>query len=303
MLRALKFGKPKNPGFGLSANFYLSVLSSRPVMPSLVEIVNPNGEGGAVSGLGAPLASASDKEALTKPLERGAYALATKDRKTVIKMLVLSKEEASFDPEPFARSDLAMEVSSELLARVRATWTLAQLTFESHDPMVYPALDFLLEVAKRLADQTDGVVADPICRRYLLPEEVIRVPRMDPRVDSREHLTINFRARPDGQHVYTLGMQKFGLPELEILGLGIEDAVRAARFLLTLAQTVLLGDLIRSGDRFGAPSMPFEARHGGFDNALWEGLSVYELLPPTAITSSEALIAWDVEAQRLGPSF
>ena len=34
-MRPWQFGKPKTPGFGLSNRFYLSVLSSRSVMPAL----------------------------------------------------------------------------------------------------------------------------------------------------------------------------------------------------------------------------------------------------------------------------
>ncbi len=297
-MRPWQFSKPKTPGFGLDSSFYLSVLSSRAVMPTLTQLIEPSGANGAVVGFGAPLAAGAGKESLNRPLERGAYALATKDRKTVLKMLVLSKEEAGFDPEAFVRSNLAAGVSEETLVRIRATWTLAQLTFESHDPMVYPALEFLLQFARRAADQADGVISDPIARRYLLPEQVMQIQRLDPRIDAREHVSVNMRLRKDGNHAYTLGMQKFGLPEFEIVGLHESDGPGALHFLIALSQSVLLGELVKSGDRFGAPSMAFEAREGGFDKGLWDGVEVLELLPPTAVTPSEALTAWQVEAAR-----
>jgi hypothetical protein len=291
-----KFGKPKTPGFGLASSFYLSVLSSRSVMPTLTQIIEPHGANGALEGFGAPLAQGVGRESLAQPLARGAYALASKDRKTVFKMLVLSKEEAGFDPEVFARSALASTVSEEAVVRIRATWTLAQFTIESHDPMVYPSLDFLLGIVQRLGELGDGVVSDPIAKRYLLPEQVFQNPRLDPLVDAREHISINMRQRPDGNHAYTLGMQKFGLPEFEIIGLLDSDAPSTSQFLIALCQSVLLGDPAQSGDRFGAPSMSFEARVGGFDRALWEGIDVLELLPPTTFTASEALAAWQAAA-------
>lgn len=117
-MKAFQFSKPKNPGFGISRDFYLSVLSSRATLPTMLEILNPAGAAGAVEGFGAPLMEGADKAALSRPLERGVYVLASKDRKTVLRMRVLSKEEAGFDPSAFVRSSLAIGASPELLSRM-----------------------------------------------------------------------------------------------------------------------------------------------------------------------------------------
>jgi hypothetical protein len=263
--------------------YYLSVLLARADLPSIYQVVNPKQEEGAVEGFGVPL-SGEDKSALKQPLTRGYYAVASKDRKTVMKLTVVPKEEAGFDPESFARSALAQTVEPEVVSRVRATWNLAQLTFESHDPMVYAALDFQLAVAQRLALLSDGVVADPIAQRYLLPEQVFHE-RTDPRIDSRDHVAIGFRDRKEGIEAYTLGMQKFVLPELQITSLLPEEREAAARFLLVACQSELLGNVIEPGDRVG----PFLASEGGFDKSMWEGIPVLELLPPTSETAGEAL--------------
>ena len=261
-------------------------------MPTIHDIVNPEGDGGAAVGMCAPTTGQPDKSRLTSPLTRGPYALASKDRKTVLKMLVMSKEEAGYDPDAFALSSFASDADPELVARLRATWTLAQFTFESHDPMVYPALDFLLGVCSRLASLSDGVVADPVAQRYLLPHEVFHLDRADPRVDARDHVAIQVQTRPDGIHAFTLGMQKFALPEFEITGLLESETHLAGRFLLLVAQSTLLGNLPDNGSRYGSNRLPFEARDGGFDRGLWEGISVLELLPPTKATAGEALAAW-----------
>jgi hypothetical protein len=242
--------------------------------------------------LGVPLEGSGEKPELLKPMHRGSYVIASKDRKTVLKMIVMSKQEANYDPEDFINSPLAVGRENELLVRIRATWTIAQLVFESHDPMVYPALDFFLGVAMRMATLSDGVVADSICMRYLLPEKVIMQDRADIKVDAREHIEVKFELRSDGLHAYTLGMQKFALPEYEILNMFEQDQANAERFLMTLCQTVLLGDLTKMGDQFGAPQALFEARDGGFDSKLWQGIPVFELLPPTTRTPGEALQAW-----------
>jgi hypothetical protein len=291
-MRPWQFSKPKNPGFGISRSFYLSVLSSSSVMPSIREIINPAGDGGAATGMCAPLTGGSEKARLSEPLSRGPYAIATKDRKTVLKMLVLSKEEAGYDPEAFALSQMAADTDPELLARLRGTWTLSQFTFESHDPMVYPAMDFLLGVCARLADLSQGVVADPISQRYLLPNQVFHRDRIDPRIDARDHVSVASRDRPDGFHSFTLGLQKFALPEFEITGLLENETDLAERFLMLVCQNTLAGDLPDQGSRYGAQDLPFEARPGGFDAGMWEGIAVLELLPPTRSTAGEALNAW-----------
>lgn len=296
-MRPWQFGKPKTPGFGISSDYYLSVLCSRAVLPSIVEIVNPEGIGGAVVGLGAPLSGGGgDKSILQRPLERGAYVVASKDRKTVIQVLVVSKEEAGFEPEIFAQSQYAVGMSPELLARLKGTWNLAQLKFESHDPMVYSALDMFLALAVRIADLSEGVIGDALCRRYMLPADAIHRDRMDPRIDARDHVVVQFKSRPDGIQAYTLGMHKFSLHEYEILNLFEEDQVMASAFLIALAQRVLIGDVTKEGDRFGSLTMPFEARIGGFDRSMWEDTPVFELLPPTAHTPGEVMRAWAHEA-------
>lgn len=291
-MRPWQFSRPKGPGFGISRNYYLSVLLSRAVLPPILEIINPKGEGGAAEGFGAPLVSGSDKAALQRPMERGAYAVATRDRKTVLKMLLMGRDEAGYDPEAFARSPLAEGADPELLARMRGAWTLAQFNFESHDPDVYPSLDFLLGITMRLGLLGEGVVADPISRRYRLPQEVFARDRVDPRVDARDHVAIHFLTTGETLHAFTLGMQKFTLPEYEIPGVAEEDEELAGRFLVAVNQRVLLGDLTQNGERFGAPKLAFEAREGGFNQGMWRGTPVFELIPPTGRSVGECLRAW-----------
>lgn len=255
-------------------------------------IVNPKGENGALIGFGVPVTQASDKELLTSPMSRGAYALATLDRRTVLKMMVLPRDEAGFEPEIVAQSALALGLGGELMARLRGTWTLAQLTFESHDAMVYPALDFLQNVAMRVAELSEGVIADPVSQRYFLPTELTHLPRADPKIDARDHVSVHFRTEPSGERAYTLGLQKFAQSELEISSLLSTDRSIAEAFLLVLAQTVLVGKLLKPGQSVGSEGQPFEVQTGGLDRALWEGISVLELLPPTRSSATEALAAW-----------
>ncbi len=285
MRKFWKFAKPLGPGFGISKNFYLSVLAGSPALPPITAIINPKGANGAIEGFGVPLVDGKDKAILDSPMLRGTYALASKDQKTVVRLMVMSAEEAGFSPDAIAKSPAAAKITQELLTRLRSTWHLLQLNFESHDPDVYPALDFILGIATRLGEATQAVIADPVSERYLMPGELIMRPRTDPNVDAREHVFIH--RRPDGQkwHVFTKGLIKFLQPEIEILGIEESDIEEAARFLMSASQGVLLGYLIQSGSEVG----PFEARLGNLTSATSTVVPVMELLPPTGKSVSELL--------------
>lgn len=285
--RIFKFAKPKNPGYGIAGNFYLSVLSGHAQMPTALQIANPNGDGGAAEGFLAPLMPGTSKEDLARPLVRGVYALATKDRKTVLKMRVLSKEEAMFDPEAIARSSMASLIDPEALARIRATWTLIQLTFETHDALVTPALAFLYQTVRRMSELTEGVVADPIAQRYMLPNELPK-PSPDGLPLAPDHVSIRYLDRDGVRTAFTLGLQKFALPEWELRDLAPTDDRAASIVLLSVAQALLNGDKIAIGDRAGT----FDVAPGGLDRGLWEGILVQELIPPREKSVSDCLAEW-----------
>lgn len=299
-MRAWQFSKPKNPGFGISKLYYLSVLASKAVLPTPREIANPKGDGGALTGFCVPLQSTTEKQMLDQPLQRGAYTLASRDQKTVLRLVVISKEEAGFDPEAFAQSSFALGVSQEAVARIRGTWNMMQVVIESHDAMVYPALDFMLAGVARLADLSDGVVGDSISERYLMPEQVFSRRRtiQSLPVYAEEHVDVKFRLKPEGMQAHTLGMQKFAMPELEINGLQEGEERPATTGLLWLAQQQLLGTKVQEGYQVGAPNLMFEIREGGFDRGQWEGTPVWELLPPTAVQAGDALRAWSEEIEQ-----
>ena len=280
-----KFAKPLGPGFGISKTFYLSVLAGSPALPPITAIVNPKGSNGALEGFGVPLVAGKDKAILDSPMLRGAYALASKDQKTVVRLMVMSAEEAGFSPDAIASSPAAALLSPELLISLRSTWHLLQLNFESHDPDVYPALDFLLGIAFRLGEATEAIIADPVAERYLRPSELIMRPRTDPKIDAREHVFIHRRADGAQWHIFTKGLAKFNQPELELHAVETRDQDEAARFLMSASQGVLEGFLVQNGSEVG----PFEARLGGLENALSSKVPVMELLPPTGKSVSEML--------------
>jgi hypothetical protein len=281
----LRFSKPKGPGFGISGGFYLSVLATHARLPSMQEVINPKGEGGALMGYGVPMAATATKDSLDQPLVRGAYGMLSKDRKTAFQMLVLNREESGFDPEAVARHSQSLGLEGEVVARIRATWSVLQFRITAHDPDVYPSLDFILALCLRLGTLCEGVIADPLSERYLLPHQLFRAPRVNPLVDAREHVNVLARGSAAGVHSYTRGMQKFAQPEFELQGLEPGSEVAAERLLIGLAQSVLEGRKIDVGARVGK----FELAHGGLDRGLWEGLACLELVPSRGLTVAQAL--------------
>ena len=289
---AIRFKRPKGPGITINKGYYLSVLAAKAQLPAITEVVTPKGEGLTVAGMGVPLAEGTTKEDLGAPMGRGTYAIASVDKKTVLKVIVLPKEDVGFDPSAFARTEAASKWPAELRNRIEATWMLLQVTFESYDPRVYPALDFFLSVAKRLAELTDGTVADPMSQVYRLPEEMVSSrPEAEP-VAAADHVQIKARPHQDAWHVYTLGLSKFDRPEVEVYEITDDAKTAAERFMLGLAQAVLTGKTLEPGAQVGADDSPLKVASGGLDRALWEGVPCLELLADKDGRQSDSVLAW-----------
>ncbi|MBV6459548.1 MAG: hypothetical protein HONBIEJF_02696 [Fimbriimonadaceae bacterium] len=280
------FGRPKNPGFGIDRCYYMLVYSTHPVLPPIVALVNPKGDGGAVPGFGVPLDKGRDKEELGRPMTRGNYAVSSLDQKTVLRMMVMPKEETGADPTRILDSPLSANWDEEVVNRIRATWNILQFTFESHDAMVYPALDFLQSILIRAASLTDGIIADPLMHACYLSEQALASDRIRP-VDAREHVGVH-AAVPT---MTTAGLVKFGSPEFRMTGLTQEDLETASIFLLSVAQGYLGGAKFQIGDLLGSPSAPLIIT----EVPAVVGIPVmpqFELLPKNHETIQQCLAAW-----------
>ena len=273
-----KFGKPNTPGYEISKDYYLSVLAATSTLPACRQVMTPKGGGGAVPGMLAPLGSAS-KEELETPMKRGIYAMASSDQKTVLKLMVMPRDEAGFDPEPFLRSALGRAAPDEIRNRIAATWHVMQLTFEAFHQEIFPALEFFLLTARRLAELTDGIVADPICMRYLLPSEVLMAPRRQEDFDVREHIST-----VQDSTTHTRGLVKFNLPELSLAS----QSTVAEAFLVNVTESIFRGNVLSAGSQVG----PFLVRQGGLGMAQWDGVPVFDLMPAGNQSIDEALKIW-----------
>ncbi|HLO99278.1 MAG TPA: hypothetical protein VK171_11835 [Fimbriimonas sp.] len=271
-----KFAKPTGPGFGINKNFYLTVLSTHPGLPAIANIANPKGQGGAVEAFGVPLVQGNDKRLLEQPMQRGKYAIASKDRKTVINLTVAAPQDAGFSGQAIASSLDPRFHAPALIERLQRTTMMLQFRFESHDPDVYPALDLLLTLVKKCGTMTDAVVADPLSERYLLPDQVFLNPRLDPLVDCREHIFVH---EANGR-IYTKGMSKILQSDFLVENCPDSSKQVAGGFLVTLAQAVFMGHPVTRGQKIGgftliefAPNvLKLEPEGGSLEQALQRGI-------------------------------
>lgn len=288
----LSFGKPKTPGYGISKDCFLTALAARAQLPNPSQVVAPEPQGGALPGFIAPLEGEKNKEVLEKPIERGAWVVASLDRRTVLKLRVLPKEEAGFDPTPFVRSDFGQLFPVELRNRVAATWMVMQLSFEAHDPMVVGSIRFLNRVAARLAELTEGVVTDPLAMNYLLPDDPMFRVNAD-RLKPEEVISVRNRTESDGYAVFSAGLKKLAVAELEITKVGPSNVDAATRLIVAAAHRILDQGPLTAGDVLSAGGAEFEVCAGGFNKAQWEGVPCLELMPVKGTDVNDALLQMD----------
>lgn len=273
------------------------MLAATAVLPSINDLVDPSGEGGRVPGMAVPLASGATKEDLDRPLQRGVYAVSSPDQKTVLKLRVFSKEEARFSPESVLDSVLGANLDLDSRERIRATWTILQLTYESYDPDLYPALRFLLEVASKLATLSEGLIADPLSRIY---RKASSVP--SPAQPGMEFNVLDFVATEktfehDTWTVRTAGLVKFDQPEIQISQVP-EAFVRAAESLMmSVSSGIMRGKTLSVGDKLisetGWIVAGSASELGPIAKELGIGSRMYELLPAGSKTVSESLAEWN----------
>lgn len=284
-MEALRFTKPKGLPLEVSKQAYLAVLAARQPLPTLLDVVAPRGEGGAVTGFGVPVSQGAAPP--DRPLERGEYGIASPERKSVLRLRVLSKEEAGFVPSHSTIAQIEGQFGEEVARRVAAAWSLLQLTWESYDPDVYAALDFWLALAHRLAELTDGVVSDPVAQSYRLPGDRCGRPA-GTSVWAAEHVRIHV----SGGKVHTMGLRKFVRPELEATSVPTGGASAVGPLLMGVAQACLEGARLSPGDALQAGNGTVRIADGGLDRGYWQGQAVLEVLPDKPADWPQFVSAW-----------
>src|SRR6185436_21006815 len=108
-------------------------------------------------------------------------------------------------------------------------------------------------LAKCVCEEGAAVVVDVYAARAHLGSEVAQL-APDRAFDLMHEVTLFFDEQPDGTlAAWSLGLRKFGRPDLVLLGVAPDAATEAALVLRDLAATLADGERIEPGDQVAAP--------------------------------------------------
>jgi hypothetical protein len=190
---------------------------------------------------------------------------------------------------PFAdliATDLGPEAAAAALAAEHAYVIEAR----ADDPDDLGHLQAVWALAKCVCEEGAVVVVDIHAARAHLGSDVAAL-APDRSLDIMHEVTLFFDEQPDGRlAAWSLGLRKFGRPDLVLLGVPPEAATEAALVLRDVAATLADGERIEPGDQVGAPDGRVLTA-SRFDPAIAPGVAVDGpalLLGPVAPAMPEA---------------
>lgn len=210
----------------------MTVFSTHSTLPPLIDLIHPRRMNHVVVGMGAPMVGQADPETLAEPMKPGPYALVTMNRKTVLKTLVMPIDECNIDLNAIAAEQSALGIDSEAMTRLKAAWFVTQFSFESFDPQIFASIRFLYRLTDRLAELTEGVIADPLAQRYVRPSFLYRESYDEDPLHPLEMISIAELPGDQGPRLRTFGMAKFDHHDFA-LELPHADHIKDGHFLLT----------------------------------------------------------------------
>jgi len=159
---------------------------------------------------------------------------------------------------PFAdliAADLGPEHASAALAAEHAYVIEAQLD----DPDDLGHVQAAWALAKCLCEEGAAMVIDVYAARAHLGSEVAALAAERP-FDVMHEVTLFFDETDDGTiAAWSLGLRKFGRPDIVLLGLSPDTATDAALMMRDIAATLASGERIEPGDTIDGPSRSFTA--------------------------------------------
>lgn len=158
-------------------------------------------------------------------------------------------------------NDLGPSAAASALAAEHAYVIEARLD----DPDDLGHIQAVWALAKCVCEEGAAVVIDVHAARAHLGSEVAQL-AADRGFDVMREVTLFFDEQADGTlAAWSLGLRKFGRPDLVLLGVAPDDATEAALILRDIAATLADGERIEPGDQVAAPggrtltAMRFEA--------------------------------------------
>jgi hypothetical protein len=174
----------------------------------------------------------------------GSIALATRDRAEDPQWFVESVV------APFAdliASDLGVEAATTALASEYAYVIEGRVD----DPDDLGHVQAAWAIAKCICEEGATVIIDVYAARAHLGTEVAALDP-DREFDVMHEVTLFFDEQPDGKmSAWSLGLRKFGRPDLVFIDLDPEKATEAALFLRDVAGAMAAGERVEPGDTVG----------------------------------------------------
>ena len=174
--------------------------------------------------------------------------------------IALVARDRAEDPEWFAQSVLApfTELIATDLGPSAAATALASdhayvIEVQLADPDDNGHVQAAWALAKCVCEEGAAVVIDVYAARAHLGSEIAAL-RPERPFDVMHEVTLFFDEQEDGTlAAWSLGLRKFGRPDLVLVGLAPDDATEAALVLRDVAATLASGDRIEPGDLVATP--------------------------------------------------
>jgi hypothetical protein len=172
----------------------------------------------------------------------------------------LTRRERASDPQGFVEnvlvpfteliaSDLGPEAAATALAAEHAYVIEARLD----DPDDLGHLQAAWALAKCVCEQGAGVVIDVYAARAHLGSDVAAL-APDRAFDVMHEVTLFIEEEDAGTlSAWSLGLRKFGRPDVVVVGVSTDAATEAAMLLLEVARMLATGERIEPGDQVQAP--------------------------------------------------
>jgi hypothetical protein len=166
-----------------------------------------------------------------------------------------AEDSAWFDEQvvsPFAEL-IASDLGGQVADAARGSQHAYVIEGEVADPEDLSHIQAAWALAKCLCEQGADVVIDVYAARAHLGADVAA---LDPKrgFDVLHEVTLFFDEAGDGTFAaWSLGLRKFGRPDLVVLGIAADAATQTALMLRDVAVTLAAGERIEPGDLVGTP--------------------------------------------------
>lgn len=174
--------------------------------------------------------------------------------------VALAMRDRSDNPETFVEDVLAPFadlITQDLGPSAAATALTVEHAYvieaEIDDPDDLGHLQAAWALAKCVCEEGAAIVIDVYAARAHLGIEVAAL-KPDRPFDVMHEVTLFFEEEPEGTlAAWSLGLRKFGRPDLVVTGVAPDEATNAALLLRDIAQTLASGERIEPGDKVGTP--------------------------------------------------